>query len=330
MSKICITGATGFLGGYLVKLFEDKGYDVVAFGRNELVGKKLASDKVTFVKGSLEHREDVFKAIKSCDYVIHAGALSSAWGEAKAFYNSNVLGTHHVLKACQKFRVKRMVFVSSPSIYTRPNDQFDIKEDEVYHDSKLNYYIRTKIMAENLVNKASGFEKVIIRPRGLFGVGDPSIIPRLLHVNRKVGLPMFNNGLNIVDVTYVENVAHSLYLAIIVEGIDGQAYNITNGEPLPFKDLLSKFIDGIGEEAKYLKLNYKLLFSIFSVVEKVFKKFKIKKEPVFTRYTLMTLGFSQTLSIDKARTELGYEPKFTIDEGIKIYGDWYKQQNRLD
>jgi len=326
MKKICITGATGFLGGYLVELFSKQGYKVIAFGRNEIKGQKLHKENVIFVKGYLENRDDVYKVIKGCDYVVHAGALSSAWGKPSDFYDSNVLGTKHVLKACKHYKVKRMVFVSSPSIYTRPENQVDVSEDQVNMTSKLNYYIQTKIMAEKLVEKANGFEKVIIRPRGLFGIGDPSIIPRLLNVNRKVGLPLFNSGENLVDVTYVENVAHSIHLALKVEGIDGQAYNITNGQPLPFKTLLTMFIDEIGEEAKYLKLNYKLLFAVFSIVEHIYKKLGIQKEPIFTKYTLMTLGFSQTLSIEKAQKQLGYEPLYSIEEGVRIYGEWYKQQ----
>ncbi len=326
MIRICVTGATGFLGGYLVKLFKEKDFYVVAFGRNEVVGKKLTDKNVIFIKGHLENQEDVNKAIRNCDYVVHAGALSSVWGDYETFYNSNVQGTIHILEACGNYNVKRFVFISTPSIYTVKQDRFNISEEDFDEKNDLNNYIKTKILAEQTINKWSkgNFEKVIIRPRGLFGIGDTSVIPRLMRLNARVGIPLFNQGENLVDITYVENVAHSIFLASTVDGIDGGIYNITNGEPMRFKTVLAMFLDNIGSKPKFIHMKFNGLFKVVSLIEAVYKSLHIKKEPIFTRYTLLTLGFSQTLNIDKAREELGYEPLFSLKEGIEIYGNWYR------
>lgn len=327
--RVCVTGATGFLGKYVVELLTEKGFKINAFGRNAVKGTELENEHVTFIKGNLESLRDVSKAVRGCEYVVHAGALSSAWGAEKDFYNANVKGTKNVLKACEKYDIKRLVFVSSPSIYTRNKDQYFIKESQVAWNSKLNNYIQTKILAERAIRnfKTSTFEKVIIRPRGLFGIGDTSIIPRLMRANKVIGIPVFNNGENLVDITYVENVAHSIWLAMTVEGINGAVYNITNGEPMVFKKILLMFLDEVGQEPRFLKLNYPIMSKIVGGIEWFYKKMNIKREPVFTRYTLMTLGFSQTLSIEKARNELGYEPIYSIGEGIKKYAKWYREQN---
>ncbi len=329
MARVCVTGATGFLGKYVVELLTEKGYQVHAFGRNAVRGRELENDHVKFIKGNLESLSDVSKAVRGCAFVVHAGALSSVWGAKKDFYSANVKGTINVLKACEKYKIKRMVFVSSPSIYTRNRDQLFINESQVAWNSQLNDYIKTKILAEKAIRKfdTSTFEKVIIRPRGLFGIGDTSIIPRLMHANKKIGIPIFNNGENLVDITCVENVAYSIWLALTAEGINGAVYNITNGEPMAFKKILYMFLDEIGLEPRFLKLNYPFMVKAAGCMEWFYKKMNIRKEPIFTRYTLMTLGFSQTLNIQKAKKELGYEPVYSIQEGIKKYAKWYRDQD---
>lgn len=327
--RVCVTGATGFLGKYVVELLTEKGCKVTAFGRNADKGAQLKNDNVTFIKGNLESLLDVSLAVRDCEYVIHAGALSSSWGPEKDFYNTNVKGTENVLKSCEKYKIKRLVFISSPSIYTRNKDQHFIKESQVAWNSKLNYYIQSKILAEKAINnfKTNTFEKVIIRPRGLFGIGDTSIIPRLMRANKVTGIPVFNNGDNSVDITCVENVAHSIWLAMTVTGLDGSVYNITNGQPMAFKKILSLFLKEIGQKPRFVKLNYPVMSKVVGGIEWLCKIMAIKREPVFTRYTLMTLGFSQTLSIEKAKNELGYEPVYSIEEGIKKYAKWYREQN---
>lgn len=327
-SKVCITGATGFLGKYLVRYFTDKGYSVHAMGRNEIEGLKLECPSVKFIKGSLECCADVEAAVAGCELVIHAGAKSSPWGPYHEFYAANVTGTRHVLLACGKFNVKRLVHISSPSIYTEKRDRIGIKEEDAKSDNRLNDYIRTKLMAERLVLAHScDFERVILRPRGLFGIGDMSVIPRLMRANSTIGIPLFKGGENLVDITYVENVAHACWLAATVEGIHGGTYNITNGEPRQFKSLLEAFLTATGDTGHFRPMDFDLFYRIFAIIEGLFRLLKIRKEPIFTRYTLITLGYSQTLDINKARAELGYKPLFTLQEGIEIYADWYRKNS---
>ena len=224
--KVLITGATGFLGKYIVEELKNNGYQVVAFGRNEKIGKTLIDSNVEFFKGDIENKEDLLRAFQGCSAVIHAAALSTVWGKWSNFYKVNVLGTRNIVEICEKQGLK-LVFVSSPSIYAGAKDQLDVKENEAPKDNNLNFYIKSKIMAENII-KNSKLNYMIIRPRGLFGIGDTSIIPRLLDLNKKMGIPLFADGKQKVDVTCVENVAYALRLALENEKYSRQTYNITN------------------------------------------------------------------------------------------------------
>lgn len=324
--KVLLTGATGFLGKYVIEELKNNSYQVVAFGRNEKIGKTLIDKNVEFFKGDIDNLDDLFKASQDCTAVIHAAALSTIWGKWEDFYNVNVLGTKNVVQVCEEKNLK-LVFVSSPSIYAGAKNQLDVKEDEVPKENNLNYYIKSKIMAENII-KSSNLNYMIIRPRGLFGIGDTSIIPRLLELNKKIGIPLFVDGKQKVDITCVENVAYALRLALENNQYSREIYNITNDEPIEFKKILTLFFNEIGTEGKYLKWNYNLISPLVSFLEVFYKFFRIKKEPPITKYTLYLMRYSQTLNIDKAKRELGYHPKISILEGVKKYVEHSRKNDR--
>ncbi len=322
--KVLVTGATGFLGKYVLQELVAHGYEVVAFGRNEAVGKALATEKITFVKGNFISYPQIYRALEGVDAVVHAGALSTVWGTWNDFYQTNVVGTENVLKASLAQGIKKLIFISSPAIYAVPKDQLDISENEAPATNDLNFYIRSKLLAEAKLKEYRKLPSVILRPRVLFGVGDPSIIPRLLKLHRTIGLPLFNDGQQVIDVTCVENVALAVRLSLENPLSVGQTYNITNGEPLPFKDILDQLLAELNLQQKYLVLNYPLMYSFASGLEKSYRFFRMKREPLLTKYMIYLLRYSQTLSIERAQRELDYQPKITISEGIKNYASHHR------
>ena len=349
--KVLVTGATGFLGKYIIDELVENNYKVVAFGRNEKVGKSLENENVRFFKGDFTEKEDIIKIMNSqkspeskinadlnhenqtksdlkvsrkyhteeISAVIHAGGLSTVWGKWQDFYNSNVKGTENILEICRIYKIKKLIFISSPSIYAEPKDQVNVREEEAPEENNLNFYIKSKIMAEKKIKEYADIPSVIIRPRGLFGVGDTSVIPRLLKLNRTKGIPLFNDGKQMVAVTCVENAAFAIRLALESENSSGQIYNITNNEPMAFKNILELFFKEFGEKPHFIRKNYNTVKFFVNVIEKIYHLFGITKEPPITMYTLYLMRYSQTLNIEKAEKELNYKPKLTIAEGVKKY-----------
>lgn len=329
MEKVLVTGAYGFLGKYLIKELVENDYKVIAFGRKKEELEKLKQKNVDIYIGDFCNKEDIVNASKSVDYIIHAGALSTVWGKREDFINTNVVGTKNVLYACKQNKIKRLIYVSSPSIYSGKADKLNISENDFDDSNRLNYYIESKILAEKEIKATRNIPYVIIRPRGLFGIGDTSIIPRLIKANRKIGIPLFNNGKNIVDITCVENVALALRLAIESKKAVGNTYNITNGEPREFKEILEELFNKIDEPPKYLRINLNFMYGVSSIIEFIYKMFHIYKEPMITKYNICTLGYSQTLNIEKAKKDLNYKPKMTLSEGIEKYAEHYKRNKIL-
>lgn len=325
MKKVLVTGATGFLGKYVVEELVEHGYQVRAFGRNRTIGQSLVNASVTFIQGDLTNQEDLTKACQEMDMVVHAGALSTVWGPWEDFYQTNVLGTKYVLEACREAKIERLVYVSSPSIYAAPRDQLDIKESDAPQENRLNNYIRSKLASEKLFKDYPDVSSVILRPRGLFGIGDTSILPRVLNLSQKIGIPLIGDGRQLMDMTCVENVALAIRLALETPQAAGEVYNITNGEPRAFRNLIEETLRGLGYPIRYRKIPAPLVCAISSSLEFIYKSLKLKGEPALTRYTYYLLRYSQTLDISKAERDLGYRPKITISEGIEQYVQDYRK-----
>ena len=322
---ILVTGATGFLGEYLVRRLV-KAYRVRALGRNRERGRQLAAYGAVFCPGDFTDRESCAAYFEGVDYVIHGGALSTVWGKWEDFYRTNVAGTNLVAGLCLEKGIRRLVYVSSPSIYTGKEDQYCIREDQAPQQNDLNYYIKSKLMAEGVVRRwnGKGLETVILRPRGLIGIGDTSLVPRLLRANQKPGIPLFREGRNLVDITSVENVALACELAMKAPGASGRVFNITNGEPMAFGRILEQFLAAIGEQPHYLRLPFGAVYAAAEGLERLYRTFGLPGEPPLTRYTVCTLGYAQTMDISQAREILGYRPEKTLAESIGEYGAWWK------
>lgn len=325
MKTVLVTGATGFLGKYVVDELVEHGYQVRAFGRNSKVGRSLENSSVSFFQGDLTKADDVLEACKGMDLVVHAGALSTVWGPWEDFYQANVLGTKYVLEACRQTGIQRLVYISSPSIYAAPKDQLAIKESDAPEENNLNNYIRSKLASEKLFKDYPDVPIIILRPRGLFGIGDTSILPRVINLSQKIGIPLIGDGRQLMDMTCVENVALAIRLAIEAPEAKGEVYNITNGEPRAFRDLLEESLTGLDYPIKYRKIPAFLLSVIATSLEFLYKTLNLKGEPALTRYTYYLLRYSQTLDISKAEKELGYHPKISISEGIEQYVKDYRK-----
>ncbi len=316
-SRVLVTGASGFLGPYVLRELHAHGHHVVAAGRDEHRLNAALTPGATAFVGDLASLEG---ASLEVDAVVHCAALSSPWGTWRDFKRANVDGTASVIEFARRNRVRRVVFVSSPSVYAARRDRLGITEDHVDPGNRLNHYIRSKIAAEALLQSAHAAgdipELVIVRPRGLVGVEDPSLVPRLLKINARVGIPLFHDGNNLVDLTAVENVALALRLAVEAERADGRVYNITNGEPREFGAVVAELFALMGVEPKYLRLNRPLAYGVAALLETLYLPFQAVAEPPLTRYTLSTIAFSQTLDITRARDELGYYPAVSLDDAL--------------
>jgi nucleoside-diphosphate-sugar epimerase len=259
--------------------------------------------------------------------VVHLAALSAPWGKYADFFRVNVQGTQSLIRAGTHVKLKRFIHVSTPSIYFDYRDRFDIAEEDALPKTSINAYAATKKMAEEAVDLAysNGLPAITLRPRAIFGPHDKTLFPRVLKVCQEGGMPCFRKNSPLVDITYVDNVAHALWLAINAPTTClGQKYNITNGEPEPLQNILERLFAQLSIPLKSRRIPYSLAYTAAWLSE--LKGRLTGKEPTLTRYGIGVMVYSQTLSIEKAKKELQYQPIISLDEGIKRYVDWIQAQ----
>lgn len=297
-------------------------------GRNERMGAELSGQGITFVCSRLEDTVQMVRSCEGQEMVFHCGAMSSLWGSYNDFYESNVTGTRNVIKGCAANSVQRLIHVSTPSIYFDYKDRHRIAESAPLPRKSANLYAETKRLAEQEVDQAyeSGLPVVTIRPRAIFGPGDPSIIPRLIQANRQGRLPLIQGGQAVIDLTYVDNVVEALLLCMSAPtSALGQKFNITNDEPVRFIDALHYLFERLEEPIRARRIPYLTAYLVAGCMEGVARLSGSGKEPLLTRYTVGLLGKSQTLDISAAKEQLGYRPRVTVKEGIDAYAAWHKE-----
>jgi len=324
--RVLVTGASGFLGGVVVDDLRAHGHDVVAAGRR---ADALPAGVEAFV-GDLDA---LGVAPLRVDAVVHCAALSSPWGRWSDFEHANVTGTRRVLDLARRAGARRLVHVSTPGVYAAPRDRLGLREHDVA-PRPMNHYIRSKLEAERLLlgttsgsvgdgprPGTAGPEVVVLRPRGIVGAGDPSLVPRLLRVHDRVGVPLFDGGAGLVDLTSVENVALAVRLALEAPGdvVDGEALNVSNGDPRPFRAVLEQLLRGLGVEPRTRRLPTRPVTALAGLLEAVCGVLPGLPEPPVTRYTVTTIAHSQTLDLSKARRLLGYAPVVSLDESLASY-----------
>jgi nucleoside-diphosphate-sugar epimerase len=254
-----------------------------------------------------------------------------AWGSARDFYRSNVLGTRNVIGGCEAGGVRRLVHVSTPSIYFRYESRMNVREDAPLPRQPANEYARTKLMAEHEVDRAfeRGLPVITIRPRAIFGEGDNAILPRLISRLQTGRLRVIGDGKNITDLTYVENVVDALLLCAESPGVTlGRKYNITNGEPLPLWGLIEKLCQALGYEFPRRLIAFPLALGLASALEVICRLLPGQPEPLLTRYMVGVLARSTTLDISAARRDLGYQPRIPVEDGFWRFVRWWREANR--
>jgi nucleoside-diphosphate-sugar epimerase len=332
--NVLVTGATSGLGRNAGEWLLAEGHSVCATGRDLAAGKALAALGAEFVPLdlALASPAECAALLDDIDTVWHCAAKSSPWGDYASFYAANVAATEKLASAAGQRGIPRFVHISTPSIYFDFADHYEV--DESYRAARfVNHYAATKYAAEQciaaLVEHHPTTTYVILRPRALFGPHDRVILPRLLQqMQRDRGaLRLPGGGQAVLDLTFVLNVVHAMQLASTRPLTSGAIYNISNHEPGRLADILERLLKGeMGLAYRLQAVPYALLHRLAGAME-IGARFT-GREPMLTRYSVGAVNFSMTLSNARAIAELGYTPRYTMDEGIRQTAAWLKAQER--
>jgi len=321
MKKVLVTGGGGFLGSSIVRMLLGKGIAVRSLQRSDSPDlKKLG---VEIIRGDISDRDTVINAAEGCDVIFHVAARAGVWGDYDDYYQCNVTGTKNIIAACKAHNIQKLIYTSSPSIVFAGEDEDNINESTPYADHFLTAYQETKALAEQMVLAANNktLATVALRPHLIWGPGDPHLAPRIIERAKAGRLRLVGKQNNLVDSTYIDNAALAHILA--AEALEtknncaGKAYFISNDEPITMKELINRILAAANLPAVTKTIPAKLAYTIGMMMEFVYKIFKLKEEPIMTRFIARQLSCAHWYDLTAAKNDLGYRTKVTIDEGME-------------
>lgn len=327
--RILVTGASGFIGGRFARHALEQGLDVRVNGRRAEGVEHLVRRGAQFIAGDLGDPELARRLCQGVDAVVHCAGAVGHWGRYQNFHQGNVVVTENVVEACLKEHVRRLVHLSSPSIYFDGRSHMGITEDQVprrFHD----HYASTKFLAEQKVFGAQefGLEVLALRPRFVTGAGDVSIFPRLLQMQRKGRLAIVGNGLNKVDFTSVQNLNEALFSALHVgDEALGKAYNISNGQPLPIWDVINYVMRQMHVPQVTRYRSFGLAYSLAALNEGACLLWPGRPQPTLSRLGMQVMNKDFTLDISRARHLLDYRPTVSLWTALDEFCGWWKAQH---
>ncbi len=316
-TTILITGGAGFIGSNLCDYFLGKGYKVVcldnfATGHRHNIESHLTNNNFQLIEGDIRNIEDCQKAIQGVDYVLHQAALGSvprSINDPATTNDVNVSGFLNMLIASRDAKIKRFVYAASSSTY---GDSQGLPKVEDVIGKPLSPYAITKYVNElyaEIFSKTYGLETIGLRYFNVFGrKQDPNgayaaVIPKFVMQLMDLESPRINGDGNYSrDFTYIDNVIQMNELAMTTQNPEAinTVYNTAFGD----RNTLNNLVD-------YLKEYLSIYNPSIANVSVEYGPNRVGDIP------------HSLASIDKAKNLLGYEPQFSMQEGLKQCVKWY-------
>jgi nucleoside-diphosphate-sugar epimerase len=329
--KILVTGASGFIGGRFARFALEQGFTVRVNGRRAEGVEHLVRRGAEFIQGDLSDPERVQRLCHDVEAVVHCAGAVGVWGRRQDFQQGNVQVTENIVEGCLKQQVRRLVYLSSPSIYFDGHSHMGIKEEQV-PKRFINHYAATKYLAEQKVFGAEefGLEVIALRPRFVTGAGDNSIFPRLLNMQGKKRLSIVGNGLNKVDFTSIQNLNDALLSSLLAAGSAlGKAYNISNGTPVPLWDVVNYVMRQMELPQVTRYRSYALAYSAAALNEGACLLWPGRPEPTLSRLGVQMMSKDFTLDISRAQHYLDYQPRVSLWTALDEFCGWWKAQQSI-
>ena len=320
-----VTGGSGFLGSHLVETLVARGENVRALVRPTSKKAHLKSLGVELAYGDLNDIQSLREAMQDIERVYHCAALATDWGTWEMFRCANVTGVSNLLEAALEADISKFIHVSSSDVYGHPDCSAD--EDAPYR-LRAWPYGDTKIEAEHRVwmyYRQHGLPTTVVRPVSIYGPRSPTLVLEIVELLKSGRMIHIGKSDKPAGLTYVTNVVDVLLLAADNEKSVGQAYNACDGSDITWRQYVDRLAEIVGVSSPRVVIPYRLAYLTGWVMEKTYGAVRIKTRPLLTRMAVELFGTNQGFSIDKARRELGYEPKVDFDEGMRRVEVWLRQ-----
>lgn len=330
--NVFVTGATGFIGGHLVKKLLEDEHTVICLVRNEDKMKAIQSKyNVSCIIGNLTKADSLIRIpLDEIDVVIHLAAMghvSSVSDEAyKSFVSINEHGTQNLINVFKESkRLKKFIHFSSTAAMGYIGEPI---LDEQSKPNPITPYQKSKFRSEQVVNDAyekDGFPAIICRPCMVYGPGGYGEFYKFCRLMKKGIFPKVGKGKNLTPIIYVEDVVNAVML-LLQYGKIGETYIVSSESSIKMDDLHNMIIKQIGIRSPYFYVPAWMALLGAKCIEQTCTL--MKKEPIVTYQNIKSTITDRTFDIKKI-VNLGYKQNMSFEEGIKNTVNWYQNQYKI-
>jgi nucleoside-diphosphate-sugar epimerase len=321
MTGVFVTGGSGFIGGRLVERLCAEGHLVRALARSDTAAESVRARGAEPVPGDLADVAAMRAGADGCQLAFHAAATLGDWGRRADFERGNVQGTHNVLRACEDAGVRRFVHVGTEAALLAGKPLVEVDETAPLRPDSPALYSSTKARAEQAVLAANSerFETVVVRPRFVWGRGDTTLLPVIAEMVRTGRFAWIGGGRHRTSTTHVDNTVEGLLLGAD-RGRPGNAYFVTDGEPVVFREFVGRLLDTQGLAAPTRNIPAPVAAVLAASGERAWRLLPLPGRPPLTRFAYWVSAQECTIRIDKAREQLGYQPPRSVEDGLAELG----------
>ncbi len=319
--RALVTGGGGFLGSAITRELLSRGDEVTVLSRSHYPSMEALG--ANSVQLDLTDPTGLTEAVAGMDVVFHVASKTGVWGPRESFMQINVEGTRNLLEACRSANVRRFVYTGSPSAtFDGSNAENASESDCDYPDRFESEYPESKAIAEQMVLAANNehMATTALRPHLIWGPGDPHIIPRLIERRQQGRLAQVGDGTNKVAITYIDNAAaaHLQAADALAPGSlnAGKAYFISDEEPVVLWSWIDQLLMDVGLPPINRSISKKMAHTLGSVLEWVWRLFRIGGEPPMTRFVAAQMASSHWYDLSAAKNDFGYRTVVKPDEAM--------------
>jgi nucleoside-diphosphate-sugar epimerase len=315
--KAFVTGGSGFIGSALIRRLVAGGCEVTALARSDGSADAVEALGASAARGDLGHVAAMTDGARGADTVFHLAAHVEQWGPYEDFELINVGGTRNALEAAKAAGARRFVHCGTEAAILAGQPVVNGDETLPLRPDSPAPYSSTKAKAEQLVRDAStaDFEAVILRPRFVWGVGDTTLLPAIADAARQGKFAWISGGDHLTSTTHVDNVVEGLLLAA-EKGRAGEAYFVLDDGNVEFREFISAMLETQGVNPPTRSIPGPIGAVVAHGGELAWRVLPLGGEPPLTKFSLWVSTQECTLDDSKARSELGYRPVISREEGL--------------
>lgn len=320
--NILVTGASGLLGSSVAAALIAAGHAVTTVQRRPS-GVAGAVDRL----GSVTDPVVAGEAVAGADAVVHLAAKVSMMGDPREFDAVNIAGTATIVGAATAAGVPRFIHISSPSVAHAGSSIVGAGADPASPEHARGDYARTKAAGELIALAADSddFRVLVLRPHLMWGPGDTQLTERIIDRARAGRMPVLGSGTALVDTLFVTNAVEAIVAAVsAVDRVHGEPLVVTNSQPRPIGELLSRIALAGGAPAPKLAIPVAAALAAGSVLERVWALGEHDDEPPLTRFLAEQLSTSHWFDQRRTHEVLDWTPRISIDEGLELLAQHYR------